>query len=397
VGIGPKPPRLDPPRRFPVPVDFARAQETALSGTAWLGIFLAAGALAGAAAAIHLLRFRRWYEGATVGAAYYGRPAPERAAFKEELRARSRLVVRLAALRARLAPPRGLPSAEVHGIHVPAQTRPAFERAMLHRPEKGDVFVATQMKCGTTWMQQVVYEVLSHGRGDLGDAGHRHLYALSPWLEAPTSVRVEDAPRVGARGHRMIKTHLPASHCPFSEEALYVYVTRQPVACFASTVDFVRMLMGPIAPALPGLVDWFCSDRMWWRPWPDHVEGWWRLAAERPNVLFVHYEEMLADLPACVDRVAAFLGETLSGDEREAVVFRSGFAQMKAHEELFEMHPPTPFSVGGGAFLKSGRGDREGDVGAAERERILSFCRERLRGAAYPAARFYPELGASGR
>jgi len=132
---------------------------------------------------------------------------------------------------------------------------------------------------------------------------------------------------------------------------------------------------------------------MWWRSWPEHVDGWWRWAEARPNVLFLHYEEMLADLPATVDHAAAFLEVPLAPGERGAVVEKSGFAYMKRHEELFEMSPPTPFSAGGDThFLRSGSRERDRDVGAAERERILAFCRERLRGVAYPAARFYPEL-----
>jgi hypothetical protein len=108
-------------------------------------------------------------------------------------------------------------------------------------------------------------------------------------------------------------------------------------------------------------------------------------------VLFVHYEEMLDDLPGVVDRVADFLGQPLEADERAAVVERSRFESMKAREEVFEMHPPSPFSEGG-AFLRSGSRQRHQDVGSAESERILAFCRERLRGATYPAARFYPDL-----
>jgi hypothetical protein len=341
----------------------------------------------------HLLRFRSWYARAVGDTAYFGLRSGEREARRREIARRARLPMAIARARRSLRPPRRMPSADYRGIGRPPQCSAAdFARAVHYRPAAEDVFVATQMKCGTTWMQQLVYEVLSRGAGDLGDEGHRHLYAVSPWIEAPWSVRIEDAPRLGAQGRRVIKTHMPAALCPYGEQARYVYVTREPVACFASSVDFVRMLLGPLVPELPGLVDWFCSERMWWGPWPDHVDGWWRWSAERGNVLFVHYEEMLADLPGAVDRVAAFLDAPLAPSERDEVVRKSGFAYMKAHENRFEMAPPTPFEVGG-SFLKSGRGDRGEDVGPAERERILAFCRERLRGAAYPAARFYPQLG----
>ena len=108
-------------------------------------------------------------------------------------------------------------------------------------------------------------------------------------------------------------------------------------------------------------------------------------------MLFVHFEEMRANLPATVDRVAAHLGVRLSPEEREAVVRKSEFDYMKAHEERFAMAPPSPFAETGD-FMPSGRADRHADVMLPERARIIAFCRERLRGASYPVARFYPDL-----
>jgi hypothetical protein len=152
-------------------------------------------------------------------------------------------------------------------------------------PGEGDVFVASQMRCGTTWMQQIVYEILTGGRGDLGDAGHRSLAAISPWIDGGVSVPLERFPLIGERKARLIKTHLPADLCPYGEQARYIYVTRHPVACFASCVDFLTGQYGWLTPSRRDLLDWYCSDRMWWRPWPDHVDGWWRWAQERSNVI----------------------------------------------------------------------------------------------------------------
>jgi hypothetical protein len=343
---------------------------------------------------LYQARFLRWYARETDGAAYFGRTRAERDAFKRELRERSRGIAAIARAMRRVRAPRVFVGGKrFRGVKLPPQVPLAeWDRAVAYRPAKGDVFVATQMKCGTTWMQQIVYEVLSRGRGDLGDAGHRHLYALSPWIESHWSVRMDDAPRIGERGSRVIKTHLPASLCPLDPAARYVYVTRHPVACFASCVDFVSMLLGPLCPPLPDLVDWFCSDRMWWGPWPGHVAGWWDLAQRHPNVLFLHYEELRADLPAAVDRVAAHLDVSLLPDERAAVIAKSGFDYMKANEELFEMAPPTPLQADDTRFLHSARTAGDAGVGPAERERILTWCRDQLRATSYPAARFYPDL-----
>jgi hypothetical protein len=329
----------------------------------------------------------------TLGDRYFRRPSAERAALKARVQRRARRLAPVVAAFARVFHLRS-PETELAGVKVPALACPlaAMRFAAEYRPDGRDIFVATQMKCGTTWMQQVVYEVLSRGEGDLGDDGHRHMYAVSPWIEARASVSMEDAPRIGPGGHRIVKTHLPTRLCPYSEEARYIYVVRNPAACFASCVDFIRMLTGPFAFTLPEFVDWFCSDDMHWRSWPEHVEGWWRWAQERPNVLFVHYEEMLENLDETVGDVAAFLGVELTPAERARVVEKSSFAYMKEHEDVFEMAAPTPFSVGAGSFLRSGSADRDRDVGPADRARIAAFCRERLAGASYPLERFYPEI-----
>jgi len=326
---------------------------------------------------------------------YFGRPLAERRAIKASVAARGRRLLPIFRLIRRIIEPKGMPSIEYAGVTGPrgACTVDTYRATERFVPDARDVFVATQMKCGTTWMQQIAYEVILRGRGDFGDDGHRHLYATSPWIEARQSISLEDAPRLGERKLRLIKTHMPTRLAPWSPEARYIYVARHPVACLASTADFSGKLAGPFVPAMSVLVDWYCSDRFWWRSWPEHVAGWWAWAEQRPNVLFVHYEEMLEDLPGVVDRVADHLGVALTPDEHRAVVDKSRFDWMRAREEVFEMAPPSLFSeLDSRRFLQSGSRSRENELGEADRRRILTFCRERLAGSSYPVERFYPDV-----
>ena len=345
-----------------------------------------------AAAALTLVRFQRWYVRSTSGTRYFGRTSEGRREFAAEVRRRGRRAAWIASRIARLHSPKPPVGVELLGVTAPPQCTPKdFARAVHYEAEDGDVVVVTQMKCGTTWMQQIVYEIAMRGQGNLGDDGRRHIYAVSPWIEASWAVPMQDAPRLGSDRIRLIKSHMPVRLLPIGDKARYVYVTRHPVACFASCADFVTMLLGPLAPSRETLLEWFCSERMWWGPWPDHVEGWWQAAQTHANVLFIRFEEMRANLPATVDRVAAHLGVRLSPSEREAVVRKSEFEFMKAHEDQFSMAPPGPFSEADD-FMPSGRVDRHTDVILPERARIIAFCRERLRGASFPLARFYPDL-----
>jgi hypothetical protein len=287
-----------------------------------------------------------------------------------------------------------MPSFEFEGVTGPKKVSSpeVFARARSYQPRPEDVFVATQMRCGTTWMQQLVYQVVTRGHGDLSDQGHGHISAVSPWIDAFNSVSLADAPLVGEPPTRIIKTHLPTSLCPYSSLAKYIYVARHPVSCFASIVDFNRSMLGPLLPPMTTLTEWFCSDRMYWLPWPRHVEGWWQWAEHRENVLFVHFEEMKKDFATVRDRVARFLGHALTIEEQARITERCSFRYMKEHEEVFEMAPPTMFSVSGGRFMTSGEESRHEDVAPAVRARILDYCRTALKGSAYPARRFYPDL-----
>ena len=342
-----------------------------------------------------LVWYQHWESRQTSGMAYYGKPLVERRALKKQIRRYSCLLLPIAKLLAKgLQEKATMPVFEYQGVCGPPKvsSQEVFERAHRYKPQPEDVFVATQMRCGTTWMQQVVYEIVNRGRGDLSDRGHGHLYATSPWIDAINSVSLEDSPLVGEKQTRIIKTHLPTILCPYSSQAKYLYITRHPVSCFASILDFNRTLLGPFMPNVNYMVEWFCSDRMYWLPWPKHVKGWWEWSESRKNVLFIHYEEMTENFDAVRDRVAKFLDFGLTPIEKERISEKCSFRYMKDNEELFEMSPPNMFSVIDGQFLTSGKTNRQQDVTPAIRQRILDYCRESLRGSNYPVHKFYPDL-----
>ncbi|MGH7659179.1 MAG: sulfotransferase domain-containing protein [Gemmatimonadales bacterium] len=335
-----------------------------------------------------------WGDQQTQGLAYYGRPAPERARFRETLRSQARMLYPILRLFGRLssfsfekASFRHRDVAGPQGTCSPE----SFAAADDYVPRAGDVFVATQMKCGTTWMQHVVYEVLHRGAGNLVESGTA-LYAVCPWLEARKSVPIADAPLLGAgKPSRVIKTHLPAQLCPQSPDAKYIYVARHPVSCFASCVDFIGANVGTFRPELEAIERWYCSDAMWWGPWTDHVSGWWQLSQKQENVLFVRFEDMKKDLPRVVRQVAEFLGvEPLNDDELARVVTKCSFGYMQEHKEAFEMHPPHLLAVDSELFVR-GTSDRYKDVPQATRDRIREWS-IRETGDRFPLADLYPDL-----
>lgn len=343
---------------------------------------------------IHLATVMAWEDQQTVGLGYFGRSREDRASFKSALGLQARLLTPIMAVLGRTTKfTFEKASFEHEGLPGPRGTcnEDSFAAGMGYAPQPEDVFIVTQMKCGTTWMQHLVYEIAMGGDGDLVDTG-KALYAVSPWLEARKSVPIDASDVVGhARPSRVIKTHLPHSHCPFDAQARYVYVARHPVSCFASCVDFIRANAGPLQPKAEDLEYWFTSDHMWWGSWPRHVAGWWKAARDHDNVLFVTFEDMKADLPAVIERVAAFLGsDPLSSEQIERIAHKCSFEYMRDHKDVFEMHPPHLFAVDGQMFVR-GTADRHKDVESDVREGILTWSQEELEAAGLPKGELYAD------
>ncbi len=347
---------------------------------------------------VYALGFMLWVELQTRGDGYFARTLTQRQRFIRILQKHAAYIRPVFELVAKVVRLKKIPVMQYQGVTGPVMmcSKKSYAATVNYQPGPEDIFIATQMKCGTTWMQQIVFEILHGGDGDLSDTGYRHMYALSPWIEtSPTSsVSMERAPLVGRHNNRIIKTHMPAQLIPHSDAAKYIYVTRHPVSCFASCVDFINLLGGPLVPDRNNLLDWYCSDDMWWMSWPDHVESWWQRSQQHSNVLFVHYEELKQDLPGMINKIAQFLNCPLSDDALQKVVNKASFDYMKEHEYYFEMFSPNVFSVSKKdiRFMQSGSLNRHEDTEGIERERIKAFCREKMAKATYPLATYYPDV-----
>lgn len=262
-----------------------------------------------------------------------------------------------------------------------------------YTPQPHDVFVCTVAKSGTNWMMQLVTQIADHGQAEFDD-----IHDIVPWPEAPLASQVAPltAPVTSRSGLRALKTHVPAQHVPFSPEARYVVVVRDPKDVFVSSWFFVGGIVNGIWGAPPALDDWYrrwVERRFPLGSWAEHTAGWWARRHE-PNVAVFTFAELKADLPGCVDRLAAWMGVSLSEAERSAVVERSGFAWMKAHAHQFQT--PVP-SVGGqrAVMIREGkRGSSRELLTEAQWAEIDRVCREELaeRGSDFP----YDEAFATG-
>jgi hypothetical protein len=240
----------------------------------------------------------------------------------------------------------------------------------------GDLVISTRSKSGTTWMQMIC-ALLVFGSPDLPAP----LSDLSPWLDHAVEPVEDVVRRLGAQQHRrIIKTHTPLDGVPLDPRATYVVVARHPLDLAVSlyhqgdNIDRERLaaLTGtPVRPraARPSLHDWLVSWTLA-ETTPQaqldslvgvlhHAGDAWGRRHE-PNVVLVHYADLLADLDGEMRRLAARLGTPVPEERWPALVDAATFARMRERADQV-----TPNALGvlkdNRAFFRSGRsgGGRE--------------------------------------
>jgi len=222
----------------------------------------------------------------------------------------------------------------------------AFRSALSYAPEPSDFFIATYPKCGTTWVQNIVY-LLAHGGEPLPASAS--MGEAIPHLEEVGGdvVRNLSSPRY-------IKTHLPFGLAPKSDSARYLYVARNPFDCAVSFFHHTRGFVKHYDFADGSFADYFecfVSGRVDFGDYFDNVRGWLPRSSEA-NVRILTYEAMQADVRGAIRTIADFMQAECADDESviDAVVEHSSFASMSRDQQRWSSRRPE----GMPAFVRKG-------------------------------------------
>ena len=230
-----------------------------------------------------------------------------------------------------------------------------FVSGLTFSPSPDDVFVATYPKCGTTWMQHIIWLLAHSGRPMAGDD---RLTEKFPHLEEVGSAHVERLPQP-----RLIKTHLPFSMTPYHPGARYICVARNPFDCAVSFFHHTRGFPQHYDFADGTFDDYFecfIAGDVDFGSYFEHLVSWGQRTDE-DNVLFTTFEAMRSDARAVILEVARFLGgEFAAAADDPALVDQvlehSSFRRMSKDQQRWSSERPD----GATRFLRKGRvGDWE--------------------------------------
>jgi aryl sulfotransferase len=238
-------------------------------------------------------------------------------------------------------------------------------------PRPDDIFVCTPSKCGTTWMQTIVANLL----WPEGDIPGTVVNGISPWIEAKFMPAEAMHAMLRAQTHRRaMKSHSPADAIPWFPQAKYITVGRDGRDAFMSWCNHVqRMKMidmlnaqaakEGVRPILKFDGDYHSFFRAWLEEENNFFEvigSFWARRAE-PNLLFVHYNDLKADLGGEMRRVAEFLDIQIPESKWAAVIDRCTFESMRRVEGDAD---PMQMAFEGGikGFIFKGTNGRWRDV-----------------------------------
>ena len=238
-----------------------------------------------------------------------------------------------------------------------------------------DIIVSTYAKSGTTWMQQIIGQLLFGADPDLEVA------EMSPWLDLRVPPKAVKLPLVEAQTHRrFLKTHLPVDALRFSPKAKYLYIGRDgrdvvwsmynhhvnANATWYAALNDTPGRVGPPIEKPPSDVrqywrDWMDRDGHPFWPFWENIRTWWAIR-ELPNVMLVHFSELKRDMPGGIRRIARFLGIPIDESKFSRVVEHCSFDWMKKNARKSVPLGGAFWDAGAEVFINKGVNGRWVDV-----------------------------------
>jgi aryl sulfotransferase len=238
-----------------------------------------------------------------------------------------------------------------------------------------DIVISTYAKSGTTWVQQIVAQLIFNGQEGIEVA------EMSPWVDLRVPPKEVQLEILESQTHRrFMKTHLPIDALVFSQKAKYIYIGRDGRDVLWSFYnhhstankdwyDVLNETPGRVGPAMqppnPSIIeyyhDWLNKDGYPIWPFWENIRSWWE-TRNLPNVLLVHFENLKKDMPGEIRRIAEFIDTPIDESNWESILKHCSFDYMK--ENASKSAPAGGIFWDGGAqsFIHKGTNGRWRDV-----------------------------------
>ncbi|WP_320534013.1 sulfotransferase domain-containing protein [Robbsia andropogonis] len=236
-----------------------------------------------------------------------------------------------------------------------------------------DIVIASYAKAGTTLLQQMVAQLIFDG------AEETDVSVISPWLDSVFPEKQIKLDRVESQTHRrFLKTHLPVDALVFSKSAKYLYIARDGRDIALSLYDHqlaisqnaqasldastgqtgrLRVVSAPPSSVVAYFNGWLNMNGQPFWPFWENVRSWWAVR-HLPNVLFVHFANLVNDMPGEFRRIAEFIATPVDPSRWPELLKHCSFDYMKHHAARYVPQGSGLWKDGGRAFFSKGQSGR---------------------------------------
>jgi hypothetical protein len=202
-----------------------------------------------------------------------------------------------------------------------------IRRAADYVARPDDIFVVSFPKSGTTLLQMMLYQMTTAGELDFP-----HIDAVCPWFEFNLQL---NGGRLFAElpSPRVFKSHYRRRWLP--RDGRFLYIARDLRDVVASAYNHFHLTNGQAGDVARFTTVFLRGNPAFGGSWFDHVASWWPHRRD-PNVLFLLYDEVIADLAGTVRRIADFCGLRVDERDMPRIVERCGLAFMGRYEAQFD-------------------------------------------------------------
>nr|DBA26848.1 TPA: hypothetical protein GDO54_011054 [Pyxicephalus adspersus] len=190
-----------------------------------------------------------------------------------------------------------------------------------------DLLIVSYPKCGTNWVIQIIYEMVSLTKNQETLLDQPVLEYGNPQLLQKLKERPPP---------RIISSYLPFQMIPksfFKKKAKILLVIRNPKDTAISYFNFYKTL-----PALPTYTSWnvfftdFIHGNVCYGSYFDYVAEW-NKHIDEDNVMAVTFEDMKTDFPGQLKKISEFYRLPLTEEQICVIQSRTSFTSMKDNSE----------------------------------------------------------------
>jgi hypothetical protein len=239
-------------------------------------------------------------------------------------------------------------------------------------PRPDDIFIVSYPRSGTTWVQMILYQLVTDGDMDIP-----HMTTRSPFFEAAIVYDSMGRAFEGLPSPRVFKSHLQYKALP-KGAGKYIYIARNGKDVLVSLYHHSKS-GGVFGGTFEQFFKQFVSGRVAQHgSWFRHVAGWYA-HRDDPNILFLTYEMLKADLESSVMKIIDFCGLEVPPEKMPAILERCSFEFMKKYEAKFDPVTETMWHRGvqRTEFIRKGQTEQWREYLDSEQEAL--FERERVR------------------